>query len=83
MFDSLSENLTRTLRGDPAHKIVNPQLYRYEEALACWREVVAPVLWVEGAHSETAKRLKIDPAVAWKKLSNLRAGADLADRRIT
>ena len=26
---------------------------------------------------------KIDPAVAWKKLSNLRAGADLADRRIT
>lgn len=26
---------------------------------------------------------KIDPAVAWKKLANLRAGADLADRRIT
>ena len=50
------------LRGDPAHKIVNPQLYRYEEALACWREVVAPVLWVEGAHSETTQRLKIDPA---------------------
>ena len=50
------------LRGDPAHKIVNPQLYRYEEALACWREVVAPVLWVEGAESETIKRMKIDPA---------------------
>lgn len=49
------------LRGDPAHKIVNPQLYRYEEALACWRQVVAPVLWVEGAHSETIKRLKMDP----------------------
>jgi 5-methyltetrahydropteroyltriglutamate--homocysteine methyltransferase len=25
---------------------------------------------------------KIDPAVAWKKLANLRAGANLADRRI-
>ena len=25
---------------------------------------------------------KIDPAVAWKKLANLRQGADLADRRI-
>ena len=25
---------------------------------------------------------KIDPAVAWKKLAALRAGADIADRRI-
>ncbi len=50
------------LRGDPAHKIVNPQLYRYEEALACWRQVTAPVLWVEGAESETIKRMKMDPA---------------------
>jgi pimeloyl-ACP methyl ester carboxylesterase len=50
------------LRGDPAHKIVNAQLYRYEEALACWRQVTAPVLWVEGALSETARRLKLDAA---------------------
>ena len=49
------------LRGDPAHKIVNPQLYRYEEAVACWREVTAPVLWVEGAESEVIKRMKLDP----------------------
>ena len=27
------------LRGDPAHKIVNPMLYRYEEARACWQQV--------------------------------------------
>jgi pimeloyl-ACP methyl ester carboxylesterase len=45
------------LRGDPAHKIVNPMLYRYEEARACWRAVTAPVLWVDGAESETLKRL--------------------------
>jgi len=47
------------LRGDPAHKIVNPVLYRYEEALACWRGVTAPVLWVEGEHSETPTRLAL------------------------
>ena len=51
-----------TLRSDPAHKIVNPVLYRYEEVRACWREVTAPVLWVEGAESETAKRLNLDAA---------------------
>jgi pimeloyl-ACP methyl ester carboxylesterase len=45
------------LRGDPAHKIVNPVLYRYEEARACWSEVSAPVLWVDAAESETLKRI--------------------------
>jgi pimeloyl-ACP methyl ester carboxylesterase len=49
-----------TLRGDPAHKIVNPVLYRYEEVRACWQEVRAPVLWVEGAESETPSRLHLD-----------------------
>jgi pimeloyl-ACP methyl ester carboxylesterase len=53
---------TVVLRGDPSHKIVNAQLYRYEEALACWQRVTAPVLWVEGAESQTASRLKLDPA---------------------
>jgi pimeloyl-ACP methyl ester carboxylesterase len=48
------------LRSDPAHKIVNPVLYRYEEARACWQQVKAPVLWVDGAESETLKRLKLD-----------------------
>jgi pimeloyl-ACP methyl ester carboxylesterase len=50
------------LRGDPAHKIVNPMLYRYEEVRACWREVRAPVLWVEGAESETPNRLNLNAA---------------------
>src|SRR5258708_20626834 len=45
------------LRGDPAHKIVNPVLYRYEEVHACWQKVEAPVLWVDAAESETLKRL--------------------------
>src|SRR5262245_30431232 len=48
------------LRSDPAHKRVNPVLYRVEEARACWRQVTAPVLWVEGAESDTMTRLRID-----------------------
>ena len=48
--------------SDPAHKRVNPVLYRIEEAEACWREVTAPVLWVEGAESQTLKWLRLDPA---------------------
>jgi len=56
------------LRSDPAHKIVNPVLYRYEEMRACWREVRAPVLWVDAAESETLQRLKLSPE-------------DLAERR--
>ena len=43
------------LRADPAHKIVNATLYRYEEALACWKRVTAPVLWVEGEEWDTLK----------------------------
>lgn len=40
------------LRSDPAHKIVNPVLYRYEEARAIWQQVSAPVLWVDASDSE-------------------------------
>jgi pimeloyl-ACP methyl ester carboxylesterase len=35
------------LLADPAHKHINPTLYRVEEALACWRNITAPVLFVE------------------------------------
>ena len=37
---------------DPAHKRINPILYREAEALACRREITAPVLWVEGKQSD-------------------------------
>ena len=50
------------LRGDPAHKIVNPILYRYEEARAIWQEITAPVLWVDASESETLKRIGIGSA---------------------
>ena len=57
-----TEQGTVVLRGAPAHKIVNPVLYRYEEARACWRQVSAPVLWVDGAESSTHKRIGLDAA---------------------
>ena len=50
------------LRGDPAHKIVNPLLYRYEEVRAIWQQVSAPVLWVDAAQSDTLSRMKMNPA---------------------
>ena len=56
------EGASVLLRSDPAHKIVNATLYRYEEAQACWREVTAPVLWVEAALSDTHRRIGLDAA---------------------
>ena len=43
------------LEGDPGHKLVNPTLYRIEEAMACWRRVTAPVLWIGAADSFVIK----------------------------
>ena len=50
------------LASDPLHKLVNPVLYRIAEAEACWRNVVAPVLWVSGAETEIPKALKLSDA---------------------
>lgn len=63
------------LRGDPAHKIVNPILYRYEEAHAIWQQISAPVLWVDASESEALKRIGIDAeqyAERRAAISNLR-----------
>ena len=38
--------------GDKAHKLSSPTLYQVEEVLACWRQVTAPVLWVEAADTD-------------------------------
>lgn len=43
------------LRADPAHKHVNPVLYRVDEVLACWRRIRAPLLWVEGELTDTER----------------------------
>ena len=51
-----------SLRADPAHRRINPVLYRLEEAEACWRQVSAPVLWVEGAETRTPAQIGLTAA---------------------
>jgi len=50
------------LLSDPRHKMVNPYLFRIDEAIACWRRVTAPVLLVSGRLSEIPARMKDTPA---------------------
>lgn len=40
------------LAADPFHRLVNPTLYRRDEAEACWRRVEIPVLMLLAAQSE-------------------------------
>lgn len=54
-WSELRDDGLRHLRADPAHKRVNPVLYREEEATACWRAITAPTLWVEGAQTEVLR----------------------------
>lgn len=42
-------------RADPAHRRINPVLYREAEALACWQHIRAPLLWVEGDATEITR----------------------------
>ena len=48
------------LRADPCHKMVNPVLYRVEEAMACWRRITAQVLWLWGDGEWILKWMKGD-----------------------
>jgi pimeloyl-ACP methyl ester carboxylesterase len=58
--------------GDPAHKRINPVLYRIDEVLACWSRIAAPVLWVEADHphflhwmgDKQAARAEVDRRIA-------------------
>ena len=48
------------LRADPAHRLVNPYLYRREEMEACWRQLTARVLMVLGGNSDLATRFGVE-----------------------
>lgn len=48
------------LRADPAHKLPFPTGYRLDEALAIWREVTAPTLWVGATLSEATRWVGYD-----------------------
>jgi pimeloyl-ACP methyl ester carboxylesterase len=51
------------IRSDPRHKMVNPVLYRREEAEACWSRIRAPMLMLLAEHSEFLGRLGQDGAI--------------------
>lgn len=57
--------------GDPAHKMVNPQLYRIDEMTACWKCITAPVLWIEAVETDV-----------WKWFGDQTMGREEVDRRI-
>lgn len=56
----------RTVLGDPAHKRINPYLYRVDETVAIWRCITAPVLWVVSADAPS------DPRRAWTQSDEYR-----------
>lgn len=50
------------LAADPAHRLVNPVLYRLEEVLAVWRQIEAQVLWVLSEHAGSWHAFVREPA---------------------
>jgi len=55
----------RELAADPRHSLINPLLYRREEAEACWRAVEIPVLLLLGAQSDVRAKLGPDGTEAY------------------
>ena len=60
------------LAGDPAHRIVNPDLYRVDEVLEVWRLIEADVLWVLAGHTGEWHRFVHEPAYQ-ERLSVIRS----------
>lgn len=54
--------------GDPAHRIVNPTLYRIDEVLACWKSIECPVLWVRAAQTDVLRHVGIDRDAALREV---------------
>lgn len=40
------------LLADPAHKLPSPLLYHADEVMECWKNITAPVLWMEASETE-------------------------------
>ena len=50
-----AENGRWQVQGHPAHRHVNPVLYQVDEVLATWKQITAPLLWADGAQTDTHK----------------------------
>lgn len=66
-------------RADPAHKRSNPAPTSVDDLLECWRQIEAPVLWVEGAQSPLMARIARDPEAYEERKAAI---ADLRIERI-
>lgn len=51
------------MAGDPAHRRVNPVLYRRAELMAAWQRVSAPVLWAAPEEPGLRRRMGITDAM--------------------
>ena len=60
------------LASDPRHKMVNPYLFRIDEAIACWQRVTAQVLLVSGKQSNIPARMKDTPGQLAERKSAFR-----------
>ncbi|HEY1891446.1 MAG TPA: alpha/beta hydrolase [Steroidobacteraceae bacterium] len=59
-----SEATAIELLFDPRHRLVNPVLYRREEAEACWERIQAPVLLVRGDAGDDSRSSSMRTAAA-------------------
>jgi pimeloyl-ACP methyl ester carboxylesterase len=59
--------------GDPAHRIVNPTLYRLDEVLSCWKCIACPVLWVRAEATDVLRFVAENPAAAVDEVERRRA----------
>jgi pimeloyl-ACP methyl ester carboxylesterase len=53
-----------SLAADPAHKLVNPTLYRVDEVVACWKQITAKVLLVDSDTPDDWAKFTREPAFA-------------------
>jgi len=64
-------------RADPAHSHVKPSIFRLDEALACWRRITAPMLWIEGSDSRGINAMRGQIEGYEERLSAFETLADL------
>jgi pimeloyl-ACP methyl ester carboxylesterase len=62
------------LAADPAHRRIHPQLYRRDEAEACWRRVAAPFLSVEPEDTSLRHRMGVGDDLQREFLACFRNG---------
>jgi len=69
--------------ADAAHRLPNPYLYRVDEVMACWDNITADVLWIEGAGSELVARLGGDGCEERGEGARLAAAQQEVERRLS